>query len=341
VARGTLSVSQLAYGVRIEANILLPGLAAQSNQEPVDIRIQLKDSEVLSEPPDTSIALSCSGINPDPIGERKLRVRMLAGGKYYGFFYEDGARFAIEREGREVRGDWPTNYTLEDACTYLLGPVLGFVLRLRGVTCLHASAVVIDDYAVALAGSPGAGKSTTAAAFAQSGVPVLSDDIVALAESGDQFLVQPGYPRLNLWPDSSRMLVGEEGVLPRITPTWDKLYMPLDQGGRRFGAQPLPLRAIYVLGEREEHLEAPVIEEVTGSEALMTLVTNTYVNYLLDPAMRRRDFDVLSRVVAQMPIRRVRPAADPAKLYTLRDAIARDVARIAIRKPKITVLGAN
>ena len=337
MASGTLPVSHLAYGVRIEANVLLPGLALQPKQEAVDVRIQLRDSEFLSESTDTSRDFCCSGLNPDPTGQHKLRVRMLAGGKYYGFFYEDGARFAVEREGREVRGDWPAKYTLEDACTYLLGPVLGFVLRLRGVTCLHASAVAIGDHAVALAGSPGAGKSTTAAAFAQAGVPVLSDDIVALVDNGDEFLVQPGYPRLNLWPDSGRMLVGAEGVLPRITPTWDKLYMPLEQGGRRFAAQSLPLSTIYVLGEREEHLEAPVIEEITGSQALMTLVTHTYVNYLLEPAMQIRDFDVLSRMVAQVPIRRVRPATGLRKLNALCDAIACDVARVATRGPKVVV----
>ena len=94
---------------------------------------------------------------------------LLAGGEYFGFFYSDGVRFAVERRGREVWGDWPENYTLEDACTYLLGPVIGFVLRLRGVTCLHASAVALAEHAIALAGFPGVPASPPlAAAFAQS-----------------------------------------------------------------------------------------------------------------------------------------------------------------------------
>ncbi len=34
----------------------------------------------------------------------------------------------------------------------LLGLILGFVLRLRGVTCLHASAIAVRDRAIALLG---------------------------------------------------------------------------------------------------------------------------------------------------------------------------------------------
>src|SRR5262249_30711615 len=112
--------------------------------------------------------------------EPTLRVGLLPSKKHFGFFYTDGVRLVVERCGREVWCDWPNHYTLEDACTYLLGPVMGFVLRLRGVTCLHASAVSLVESAVALVGFPGAGKSTTAAAFAHSGFPVIADDVVAL-----------------------------------------------------------------------------------------------------------------------------------------------------------------
>src|SRR5690348_16585408 len=103
---------------------------------------------------------------------------------------------------------------------------MGFVLRLRGALCLHASSVAVGDSAVALVGLPGAGKSTTAAAFACAGFSVLSDDVVALADEGPQFYVHPGYPRVNLWPDSVQELFGSEDALPRITPTWDKRYLP-------------------------------------------------------------------------------------------------------------------
>src|SRR4029077_10951164 len=115
-----------------------------------------------------------------------LQVAVLEGGKDFGFFYSDGARFAVDRTGCEVYADWAENYTLEDACTYLLGPVIAFVLRLRGVICLHASAVIVDGRAIALFGLAGAGKSTTVAACALRGFSVLSDDVAVLADLGNR-----------------------------------------------------------------------------------------------------------------------------------------------------------
>jgi hypothetical protein len=268
-------------------------------------------------------------------------VALLEDGRHFGFFYSDGARFAIERAGRKVCADWPDNYTLEDACTYLLGPVIAFVLRLRGITCLHASAIALEDQAIVLFGLAGAGKSTTAAAFALKGVSVLSDDVAVLADMGDRFLVQPGYPRINLWPDSVRTLLGSEDALPRIAPTWDKMYLSLDRNGHRFQSSPLPLGAIYILGERDAELTAPVIEELVGGEAIMTLVANTYVNYLLDREMRAREFDVLSRLLAGVAVRHVRPIADTSKVQVLCESITADARQIRVTGGKAFALGAD
>ena len=337
-----MSVHHLIYGLRIAANRAIPGLLPLVEPDAeFDLRVRLKGTPAFppgapNSPADFFYASPCPGSN----GQPSLRVARLAGGTCFGLFYSDGARFAVDREGREVWADWPEDYSLEDAATYLVGPVLGFVLRLRGVTPLHASAIAVDDQAIALVGLPGAGKSTTAAAFAHRGFAVLSDDVVALEDAGNRFRVAPGYPRVNLWPDSVRTLLGSEDALPRITPTWAKHYLPLDQNGRRFQSQQLPLGAVYFLGERQPGLSAPVIEEVPAGEALLTLVANTYVNYLLDRDMRHREFDLLSRLVAGVPVRRLRPSADPSGVLALCDAIAGDARRVMNSSPAAVASGA-
>src|SRR2546429_9954876 len=70
-----------------------------------------------------------------------------------------------------------------------------------------------------------------------------------------------------------------------------------------------------------------VMEDVSGKEALMALVANSYVNYLLDQTMRRTEFDVLGRVVAEIPIRRVRSPDEPSAIFGLCEATAADVRR--------------
>ena len=326
-----MPVSHVVYGLRLAVNIAIPGLTHQPDSQTADVRIRLR--EPIAFPHFKSVEYFYPGRNE--FEHPSLRVGVDPGGNYFGFFYSDGARFAVERQGCDVWGDWPEGYTLEDACTYLLGPVLGFVLRLRGVTCLHASAMVLGKSAIALTGSPGAGKSTLAAAFTRLGFSVLSDDVLALTEQGGLFLVQPGYPRVNLWPDSVQELFGSENALPRITPTWDKRYLELDQAGGRFMREPLPLHAIYVLGAREPTLSSPVIEEVAGREAFMTLVANTYMNYLLDRQMRSREFSTLSRIVGSIPVRRVHPTTEPSAVGSLCETIAADATRLTSIKEQL------
>ncbi|HKW64847.1 MAG TPA: hypothetical protein VJN89_19995 [Candidatus Acidoferrum sp.] len=150
---------------------------------------------------------------------------------------------------------------------------------------------------------------------------------MALTEQGSQFLVQPGYSRVNLWSDSVRELFGSQDALPCITPTWDKRYLPLGENGYHFASSPLPLGAIYILEGRDPALTAPVIEEVSGREAFMALVANTYVNYLLDQNMRRTEFDVITRIVSDIPVRRVRAPDEASAVLDLCEAIACDARR--------------
>jgi hypothetical protein len=271
----------------------------------------------------------------DSDGQPSLRVARLDHGAYIAFFYCDGARFVIDRTGHELWADWPEGYCIEDAATYLVGPVLGFVLRLQGITPLHASSVAIEEQAIAFVGVAGAGKSTTAAAFAHQGFAVLSDDVVPLQEYRGGLFVAPGYPRVNLWPDSVRALRGSEDALPRITPTWGKHYLPLDQAKCRFESRRLPLGAVYFLGERDPGRSVPLIEEVPASDALLALVGNTYVNYVLDRGMRQREFELLSRLVEQVPMRKITPPADTACLPLMCQSIAEDVRQIT----KLSLVG--
>jgi hypothetical protein len=331
-----LLVSHLAYGLRIQADVALPGLPTQLETRLIDVRIHLKET-LFPLPwtiPSSPDALLYDSLKSNELGHPNLRVARLDGGRYIGLFYSDGARFAVSHAGNEIWADWPDGYTLEDACTYLIGPVLAFALRLRGGTCLHASAIAVGDQAIALLGVPGAGKSTTAAAFARLGYSILSDDIAVLDDQGSRFLVQPGYPRVNLWPDSVRSLFGSEDDLPHITPTWGKKYLALDQSAYAFQSYPLPLSAVYVLDERDDRLAAPILEELTTAEAFIALVSNAYVNYLLDADMRKREFEVLGRVAAAIRVRRVRPACDPCKVFELCEAIAADARRLAIQEAR-------
>ena len=193
-----------AYGLRIRVDRSIAAfreLPAASHDVDVEIRVDGMPPWL----PDMREWPPCyESPYRDDLGRPGLRVWQLGDGAYFRLQYVDGADFLVDRSGRHVWSAGRETSTLDETASYLLGPIMGFVLRLRGVTCLHASAVALGGRAVAFIGPAGAGKSTTAAAFAGRGCPVLSDDIVPL--TGPAFLAHPGCPRLRLWPASIDVL---------------------------------------------------------------------------------------------------------------------------------------
>jgi hypothetical protein len=244
--------------------------------------------------------------------------------------YCDGAEFVIDATASEVFGVARRGaLTLDDLLVYLQGPILGFVLRLRGVTCLHASAAAVDGRALGVVGSGGIGKSTSAAIFARMGLPVLTDDVLALHDRETAFDVQPGLPRVLLWSESVRALFGDPEALPRIVGAWDKRYLDLTQPGYRFAAQSARLGALYVLGDRLAPDASPEITALRGAKAMTYLIANTYANDFLDDDLRARELEVLGRLAGRIPIRLVRAPDDRAKAAQVCEAVLADFQRTA------------
>lgn len=264
-------------------------------------------------------------------GEPALRIWQVAGGDYLRLGYYDGMQFWMDRVGKNVWALWPDTSSLHDAATYLLGPVLGLLLRLRSITCLHASAVSFGDRAAAFVGAEGAGKSTTAAALARRGHRVLSDDVVALAEREGTFYVMPAYPYLCLWPDSVETLYGSSDALPRLTPNWEKRCLTLGDRGTLFEERALPLGAIYILVNRRTD-SAPCVEEISAPKALLTLVANTYASNMLDREMRAMEFAVLGRLVSSVAIRQLCAHQDAHRLEELCQLVTQDFQALDLGK---------
>lgn len=303
----------------------LAGLAGLAPPGRVDVRMTLGSMPPdLGRMPDGAAQEFYVSADLDERGEPNIRVSRLLGGKYFRVAYSDRTVIIVDAQGSRVWATWPDAATVEDTATYLLGPILGFVLRLRGVTCLHASAVAIDGRAIALVGPSGAGKSSLAAAFAQRRHPVLADDVVALSDQGDCFEVQPAYPRLRLWPESVKTLFGSSEALPRITPGWDKRFLDLNGRDCRFQREPLPLAALYFLTGRCSVRVGPAIEAISPRASLMTLVSDTYATRLLDAPRRAQEFELLGRLVANVPSRRATLGADFARTAELCEAIVDD-----------------
>ena len=257
-----------------------------------------------------------------PAGAPSVIIEDLPGHPWIRVRYDDGTTFVLDRDGSAVRASWAVDATLEDAETYLVGPVFGLLLYLRGLTCLHASAIARHGEALIFVGAAEAGKSTLAAAFAKKDHPVLSDDILVLERADSVFLARPGIPRIGLWPESVEHLWGDRDALPRQVATWDKRYLDLDRVNL-FQATPLPVGAVYILGERAPGV-TPRIECLRGTEAALALIANKYVTRVAERELDKRDFELLSALAASVPIRRITRSNALFELDATRDAILVD-----------------
>jgi hypothetical protein len=332
------------YGLNLTANVDLPGPANVSTPQigisSIKVMLGHLPAWLTQLPQDLGISPNWYTYPKQSDDEEvfhSLQVWQVNQAQYFYCLYQDGTTFVLNRQGTQIWATWPDDLTLEDTATYLLGPILGFVLRLRGTVCLHASAIAVNGQAIAFMGAAGAGKSTTAAALAQRDYPVLAEDVVALVDQGDTFLVQPAYPRIRLWDTSVSALYGAADALPRIVPThptWDKRYLDLTQPGYQFQQEPLPLAAVYYLNVRSDSPICPCIEAMPAQDQLITLVTNTYTNYLLDKQQRAHEFEVLSRLVKHVPIRQITPHTDVACLPQLLDVVLEDFQTISPSHPQ-------
>jgi hypothetical protein len=301
------------FGLDVRSDVVLPGVqlrtwSPRKDEAPVNIRLNGYSSDEMATEAERGTLLFYSK-NNEPCG----RIEFFPSGGFYRFLYSDGIMFHISGDGENIRGSWPSTMSLEDALTYLLGPVFGFVLRLRGLTALHASAAVINGYAVAFVGGGGAGKSTIVAALARAGHRVLSDDIAVLEEVSGTFRIKPAYPQIRLWPDSVNILFGTKGALPKLVPSsdWDKCFLDLERDGFYFQVDALPVRCTYILEPRSQNVEIARAEVIPSIEAFPRLVANTSVNYALSSDMRRREFHALGRFVDQITIKRLVLGASP------------------------------
>lgn len=296
------------YGLRLQSDRRIDGLIPTTH--PVTADIVLDTSPF---PPDLD---SLFGM---PMAEGGDNVAIAAAGGGHAVEYRDGTRFFIGPEGSLIRASWLSSSTPEDMATYLLGPVLAWVLRTRGMLCLHASAVVIEGRAVLLAAPHGGGKSTTASRFSDRGVPVMSDDVVPVYWREESVWAHAGYPRIRLWDETAEALYGNADALPRLTATWSKRYLDLQSETRQFTPFDHPLGAIFILGER--HPGAAGVERLKGHAAAIRLIANTSMGLYLDAGARVAELEAITRLTCAVPVFLAHPTADLERIDELCDLI--------------------
>lgn len=318
-----------AYGVRITSNRPIPKLitGSASDEPGLEIRFGEKPTGLLNDESSWSVRYQSAFF--DEAGQPALTIWETADGHCLVFRYTDSAEYIVARTGDRVWVACPDSMPIQNVLSYLLGPVMGLILRIRGRICLHASSVAINGKAFLFSGPSFAGKSTLAIIFARSGYATLADDVVALRINNDQVMIDPAYPQLRLRPDSLdsiSAIFDNVPPLPQPDPGM-RLHFDLRQEGHQFQETPLPVGGIYILGERQNSPAAPSITKLAASSGFISLISESYGSRFLDRRMRKEEFEFWSHISASIPMRQVHAHEDIFYLNRLKEMIVEDATR--------------
>ena len=228
----------------------------------------------------------------------------------YLMWARDFGRILIARDGLELLCEPEPG--IESWANILAFQALPLAATIRGLEVMHASGVVLDGGAVLVAGPPGAGKSSLAAALVRAGGQLLSDDAVALQLSNDELIAHAGSTVLQLRALEDQRLSEQERTAlgQQASSVADKHRYVSD-----VAPQPAPLAGLFLL---QRSSEQPAVERLAAVDPF-ELIASTFNLSVRTPARLQRQLDVVSAIAAGGLAHRLRvqPGVDATELAAL------------------------
>lgn len=239
----------------------------------------------------------------------------------------DTALFAV-REGRSIAVSPVPGADMDKIRLYILGTCMGAVLMQRDLLPLHGSAVAAYGKVCAVVGESGTGKSTLASALMSRGLPLVSDDVIAVRFDGAGVpIVTPSYPQQKLWQESLDAFGMEAGELKPLFERETKFAVPVRN---RFAQEELPLGGVFELVKENEGV--PRLVAVERLDRMRLLYEHTYRNLLIR-RMNRLDwhFQVTAKLAGLVPLYRVIRPETGFTAHELADLILNEMERRSTR----------
>lgn len=242
------------------------------------------------------------------------------------------ADFFLNPERREISFCALPDTPLDSIRHLFLDGVVPLMLSLQGRGVLHASAIRTTNGVAAFLGETGAGKSTLAGSFQQSGCPVITDDCLLLEAEQGKFYARPSYPGIRLRADSLSHLANDETGTLSVAHYNSKRRLSSGQ----FTEDRETITAIYCLQrvEQNSHRMDPVIEALSGHHRLIEVLRYLYCLDPHDSPALREQFKLLENLAVAVPVFRLRVPAGFRYLPQVRETVLAHLAEISESQPK-------
>ncbi|MFB3916274.1 MAG: hypothetical protein ACE14M_06070 [Terriglobales bacterium] len=236
--------------------------------------------------------------------------------------WKEHFEFVVSADGRRVLWRRLRPVSDEVLFTYLLGQVLSHCLLARGIEPLHATAVVVNEEAIAFLGNSGAGKSTLAAVFLGKSCALLTDDVLVLEIQGKEVMAHPGLPRIKLVPEAADAFLCGRRSIPMNAFT-SKMIFALD--AVHHSAKRVPLRALYVLPKKPTTSRI-LMRRMHGRASFLPLIHNTFNSSVLSRWRLKQQFAHAHKLAESIPIKQLSYPRGLEVLPAVTDVILSDLA---------------
>ena len=176
----------------------------------------------------------------------------------------------------------------------LAGTILSCFLSAQGKTVLHASAVAVGPFTIALVGASGMGKSTVAALLCAGGARLISDDVLRVETESARIVCHVGTRTIRLRPAAAEIAAQFAHV--SSTPDDRLAVAPATVVQDR-----LPLHAVVIPSPNRE-ARSLEIDRLRPAEALTRLIRFPRVLGWKVPDPVRREFRALAELVERVPV---------------------------------------
>jgi hypothetical protein len=292
-------------GLHLSSDVSLPELTRVGAVGPVDLTLVGTDQQLTAPQPWTHQWISRS--------EAVLSLANVGGRLVLRF--SDDARFSFDRSTREISCSTPLD---RSGRHQLLDQVMPRVLEDLGHLMIHGSAINTADGTILFMGESGHGKSTVAASFENSGIPLLTDDCMRLKACSDNSIACiPTYQSLRLWPDSARTVMDGTSSEQMSTET-NKLRINLPPNPT---LGPTLVAAIFALTPPGQKSSAITFSRVAPARAVALLLAQCFRLNPTDAEATKGAFQRCADVVERVPVVELSYPRDYGQLPAIRDAV--------------------
>ncbi len=276
----TLEFRYWAYGLKVGSQIPFPELFSIEKDGPLDLEIALGGMPII-EKTETGYHSADYDITPDAY---RITIKDVAS-----YHVSEGKRIIIKAE---------PNADQDSIRLFCLSNAFAAALHQRKTIPIHCAALIDKGELVLILGNSGAGKSTTMASLLQKGYKAFSDDVCVpvFDAKSNEIRLFSAYPMMKFWKETLEITGFSLKADRKIRPDMEKygVYYHDD-----FITASIKPKMIVVL-EKDDKIEAPIIEPIGGIKLFQLLEANAYRGeYLSFSDLKKEHFTVFTQLANQ------------------------------------------